>query len=59
MVSQLLCQELGYEDVNEFEDAIQGEFKDFLTVMPHIETREELPGAHLPFFILRAALEIA
>jgi len=39
-VSNLLCHELGYEDVQEFHDALQGEFADFLEVMPHIETRE-------------------
>jgi len=42
--SQLLCQELAYEDIPEFEDAIRGEFKDFLMLWPHLETREPLEG---------------
>merc|ERR1711871_30529 len=41
-VSQLLCSDLGYEDIDEFEDALRGKFEDFLSAMPHIETREPL-----------------
>jgi len=40
VIAELLCKDLGYEDIDEFEDAIQGEFKAFLACMPHIETRE-------------------
>jgi len=43
-IINLLCKELGYEDKNEFEDALQGEFCDFLKVMPHIETRDPEAG---------------
>merc|ERR1712188_265114 len=37
--SNLLCGDLGYEDIEEFHDALRGKFEDFLYAMPHIETR--------------------
>jgi len=43
-VINLLCKELGYEDRGEFEDALQGDFEDFLEVMPHLETRKPYEG---------------
>lgn len=38
-VEQALLQELGYEDVPEFEDALKGSFVDFLDNLPHIRKR--------------------
>eukprot|EP00440_Ansanella_granifera_P076768 gb/GFBE01083302.1/.p1 GENE.gb/GFBE01083302.1/~~gb/GFBE01083302.1/.p1 ORF type:complete len:175 (+),score=63.29 gb/GFBE01083302.1/:1-525(+) len=32
--------DLGYEDQDEFEDAIQGTFEDFLAKFPHMEVKE-------------------
>jgi len=39
-ICNFLCNDLGYEDMDEFEDAIQGDFKDFLSAFPHIEVGE-------------------
>lgn len=36
-----LFMDLGYEDMDEFEDAIQGSFPEFLGSFPHITMREE------------------
>eukprot|EP01065_Artemidia_motanka_P024493 TRINITY_DN2926_c0_g1_i1.p1 TRINITY_DN2926_c0_g1~~TRINITY_DN2926_c0_g1_i1.p1 ORF type:complete len:424 (+),score=178.33 TRINITY_DN2926_c0_g1_i1:72-1274(+) len=36
-LGNMLSQELGYEDVAEFEDALQGEFCDFVDCLPHTE----------------------
>merc|ERR1712012_558149 len=38
-IQNFLCQDLGYEDMDEFEDAIQGSFTDFCAAFPHIEVR--------------------
>lgn len=38
-IGQFVCMELGYEDQDEFEDAIQGSFEDFLKSFPHIIVR--------------------
>uniref|UniRef100_A0A0G4IDK8 Zinc finger ZPR1-type domain-containing protein n=1 Tax=Chromera velia CCMP2878 TaxID=1169474 RepID=A0A0G4IDK8_9ALVE len=38
---QIMCEELGYEDVAEFEDALKGSFLDFLKILPHVELKEE------------------
>eukprot|EP00998_Keelungia_sp_KM082_P007117 NODE_3329_length_911_cov_46.465561_g3307_i0.p1 GENE.NODE_3329_length_911_cov_46.465561_g3307_i0~~NODE_3329_length_911_cov_46.465561_g3307_i0.p1 ORF type:complete len:250 (+),score=56.32 NODE_3329_length_911_cov_46.465561_g3307_i0:44-751(+) len=35
-----LGRDLGYEDTAEFEDAIKGEFHQFLSVLPHVEMRD-------------------
>ena len=35
----MLAEELGYEDVDEFEDALKAPFKVFLANLPHIEVR--------------------
>lgn len=43
-VSKMLCDDLGYEDIPEFEDALRGTFADFLKAMPHIEWREPEVG---------------
>ena len=40
-ISNFLFNDLGYEDMDEFEDAIQGSFQDFLGAFPHIDVREE------------------
>jgi hypothetical protein len=34
----MLADELGYEDVDEFEDALKADFKTFIGALPHIET---------------------
>ena len=34
----MLANELGYEDEEEFEDALKGPFKDFISALPHVET---------------------
>lgn len=38
-ISNFLFNDLGYEDVDEFEDALQGSFHEFLGAFPHIETK--------------------
>lgn len=43
-VEQALLQELGYEDVPEFEDALKGSFVDFLDNLPHIRKRVDDNG---------------
>lgn len=40
-ITNFLFNDLGYEDVDEFEDAIQGSFHEFLNAFPHIELKEE------------------
>lgn len=35
----MLAEELGYEDQEEFEDALKSSFADFIGALPHIETR--------------------
>ena len=35
----MLADELGYEDTDEFEDALKSSFADFIGALPHIETR--------------------
>lgn len=44
IVGNMLCQDLGYEDIPEFEDAIRGPFVGFLRAMPHIEVRAKEDG---------------
>merc|ERR1719221_1920701 len=39
-ITNFLCNDLGYEDIDEFEDALQGSFESFLAAFPHIDTRE-------------------
>lgn len=36
-----MCQELGYEDEGEFEDALKGTFNDFLDNLPHVVKKVE------------------
>eukprot|EP00919_Chromeraceae_sp_WS-2016_P045425 GHVR01108154.1.p1 GENE.GHVR01108154.1~~GHVR01108154.1.p1 ORF type:complete len:259 (+),score=74.65 GHVR01108154.1:139-915(+) len=38
---EMLCEELGYEDISEFEDAIKNNFTDFIKILPNIITKEE------------------
>jgi len=40
-ITNFLFNDLGYEDIDEFEDAIQGSFHEFLNAFPHIELKEE------------------
>mmetsp|Transcript_63360 Transcript_63360/g.151188 ORF Transcript_63360/g.151188 Transcript_63360/m.151188 type:complete len:218 (+) Transcript_63360:140-793(+) len=39
-IENFLFQDLGYEDMDEFEDALQGTFQEFLGAFPHIEVKE-------------------
>ncbi|KAI8826136.1 uncharacterized protein EV422DRAFT_155056 [Fimicolochytrium jonesii] len=43
-VAQLLCTQLGYEDVDEFEASLEGNFSDFLKVIPLVETKTDDTG---------------
>eukprot|EP00227_Mantoniella_beaufortii_P016444 CAMPEP_0197576740 /NCGR_PEP_ID=MMETSP1326-20131121/1644_1 /TAXON_ID=1155430 /ORGANISM="Genus nov. species nov., Strain RCC2288" /LENGTH=298 /DNA_ID=CAMNT_0043139705 /DNA_START=48 /DNA_END=944 /DNA_ORIENTATION=+ len=36
-IRNMLADDLGYEDEDEFEDALKGSFKDFIGALPHIE----------------------
>jgi hypothetical protein len=36
-----MCQELGYEDEPEFEDALKGSFADFLDKLPYVIKQEK------------------
>ena len=36
-ICNMLAEELGYEDEEEFEDALKGSFKDFIGALPHVE----------------------
>ena len=38
-ISGFICTQLGYGDVDELEDALNGTFEEFLDVLPHIETK--------------------
>ena len=38
-ICNMLAEELGYEDVDEFEDALKAPFKVFLANLPHVEVR--------------------
>ena len=38
----MLADELGYEDQEEFEDALKADFKTFIGALPHIEARLHL-----------------
>eukprot|EP00877_Chromochloris_zofingiensis_P000781 jgi/Chrzof1/10703/Cz05g09120.t1 len=40
-VAEALCKDLGYEDIDEFEDALKGSFVDFLDNLPHIVKKTE------------------
>lgn len=49
-IGRAIGEDLGYEDIDEFEDALNGSFEDFLDNFPHVEkkTREDgLVGCHL------------
>uniref|UniRef100_A0A061S0W9 Mediator of RNA polymerase II transcription subunit 31 n=1 Tax=Tetraselmis sp. GSL018 TaxID=582737 RepID=A0A061S0W9_9CHLO len=36
-----VSEELGYEDIDEFEDAIHGSWSDFLDLLPHVEKKPD------------------
>jgi len=40
-VANILREELGYEDMPEFEDALKGSFEDFIQILPHVELKRE------------------
>uniref|UniRef100_A0A7S1FJQ6 Zinc finger ZPR1-type domain-containing protein n=1 Tax=Noctiluca scintillans TaxID=2966 RepID=A0A7S1FJQ6_NOCSC len=44
-ITNFLFTELGYEDMDEFEDAISGTFPDFLSSFPHIDVKKLADGS--------------
>ncbi|WIA32221.1 hypothetical protein OEZ86_003070 [Tetradesmus obliquus] len=40
-IGSMMCQELGYEDEPEFEDALKGSFADFLDKLPYVVKQEK------------------
>jgi hypothetical protein len=40
-IGNMMCQELGYEDEPEFEDALKGTFADFLDKLPYVVKEEK------------------
>eukprot|EP00958_Prasinococcus_capsulatus_P006080 scaffold582_cov385-Prasinococcus_capsulatus_cf.AAC.15 len=40
-IGMMICNELGYEDMDEFEDAIKGSFVEFLGSLPNVEIKQE------------------
>jgi RimJ/RimL family protein N-acetyltransferase len=40
-IGNMMCQELGYEDEPEFEDALKGTFSDFLDKLPYVVKEEK------------------
>ncbi len=45
-IAHALYQDLGYEDMDEFEDALNGTFYEFLGAMPHVKLRSTDEGKH-------------
>merc|ERR1711998_114290 len=45
-IADLLCRDLGYEDMDEFEDALHRPFLDYINLLPHFETRVTEDGVH-------------
>jgi hypothetical protein len=43
-IAHALYQELGYEDMDEFEDSLSGTFAEFLGAMPHVRVRTSEDG---------------
>mmetsp|Transcript_118249 Transcript_118249/g.252530 ORF Transcript_118249/g.252530 Transcript_118249/m.252530 type:complete len:217 (-) Transcript_118249:97-747(-) len=41
-ITNFLLEDLGYEDMDDFEDALQGTFVEFLAAFPHIEVNEKV-----------------
>lgn len=56
-ITNFLFNDLGYEDIDEFEDAIQGSFTDFLNAFPHMELRKEGEGESEKWYIRVRKLE--
>lgn len=40
-IGRMICNELGYEDMDEFEDAVKGNFEEFLSSLPNVEVKED------------------
>ncbi|TPX62837.1 hypothetical protein PhCBS80983_g00189 [Powellomyces hirtus] len=51
-IALLLCSELGYEDMDEFEAALNGTFGQFLDAIPGVETRRGADGTVVAFRFL-------
>ncbi|KAJ3372657.1 hypothetical protein GGF31_001679 [Allomyces arbusculus] len=47
-VASLLCAQLGYEDTAELEDALNGEFADFLAMLPTVDLDRRVPHPGAP-----------
>ena len=45
-ITNFLIIDLGYEDIDEFEDAINMPFVDLIRIMPHLELQMMTPGSH-------------
>ncbi|KAI8825193.1 uncharacterized protein EV422DRAFT_517816 [Fimicolochytrium jonesii] len=43
-IAELLCRELGYEDMEEFKDALGGTFTELLNTLPDVETLRDDAG---------------
>lgn len=44
-LSKLMLKELGYEDMDQFEDAMGGTFEQFIKALPHLETKIQDDGS--------------
>lgn len=51
-IGMALCDDLGYEDMGEFEDAMTGTFCDFLDKLPRIQKRRDEPTGKWFFKVL-------
>ena len=40
LILRMLAKQLGYEDVDELEDALKGTLAEFIALMPHFETQQ-------------------
>ncbi len=51
-IAHALYQDLGYEDMDEFEDALNGTFAEFLCALPHVKLRTSEDGEKQYFQLL-------
>jgi hypothetical protein len=51
-----LCQQLGYEDYGELEDALHSTLEEFLTQLPHFDVKRPEPGAEDQYVRFRSNL---
>eukprot|EP00474_Spongospora_subterranea_P010143 CRZ10601.1 hypothetical protein [Spongospora subterranea] len=43
-ISSFICAQLGYEDIDELEDAIHGTFEEFLRILPQVQIKQSDDG---------------